>query len=352
MSILSVLNLPLRLVIVFAILTFSARAQQTFPEAEAIRIDTHAVSFNAIVWDKQMRQPVRELRREDFRLFIDGKERGIDFFGFDGHERRPLRLILYFNLAPEGALRYLSQTASQESLITALSRLGHKDEVMVVAAYDWFVGKPEVLTELTRDWNRVATSIAAAANAAPAARQTDRTQKRSMHDAIELASQVAATAGDEIETALVYISDGVNTLDTMAFRDRKEIAEKLLRRNLSFSAINFDMLRSYSAAAAMINPLAFAFGASVTGSAGYLAEQSGGLKTDVDRAENFGATLEQVFHAYGSRYGFGIELDRKELDGRTHKIELKLHPGSRFNGRKSMIRIKRGFYAVPGKAIE
>ncbi len=332
------------------LVTFTVHGQQrsnNATELEALKIDTHAVSFSALVLDKQTRQPVPELRREEFRLFVDGQERAIDYFGFDGQARRPLRLILYFNLAPEGALRYLSQATTQKSLLTALSALGGKDEVMVVAAYDWFVGKPEVLTELTHDWSRVAASIAAAANAAPAAQQTDKTQKRSMNDAVELAAQVAATTNSEAEVALVYISDGVNSLDTMEFRDRKEIAAKLLKQNLSFSAVNFKMLRSYSAAAAVINPLAFAFGASVTGSANYLAEQSGGLKADVEQAENFGAALAQVIQAYGSRYSFGIELDPKELDGRVHKVELKINPGSQHKGRKLTINVKRGFYAAP-----
>ena len=50
-----------------------------------------------------------------------------------------------------------------------------------------------------------------------------------MTEAIAEVEKIAAE-NPERQVALVYISDGVNTLDTMNFDDRKNLAARLLKR--------------------------------------------------------------------------------------------------------------------------
>ncbi|MGQ0540704.1 MAG: S41 family peptidase, partial [Blastocatellia bacterium] len=100
--------------------------------------------------------------------------------------------------------------------------------------------------------------------------------KTSIGDAVSYVENLAVKA-PERKFTLIYVSDGVNTLDTINFDDRKALAARFSESTVSFSALSFDILGSYSAAAKIINPLAYVFGASVTGSANYLAEQTGGV---------------------------------------------------------------------------
>lgn len=331
-----------RLVIWLAFLTTFISGQEQMKEEEPIKIETRVVFVDVLVRDKATRRPVVDLNRENFKLTVDGKSREIENFGLDGFERCPLTLMLYFNLAPNGALRYLKQPQTQKSLAEALAKLRKDDEVGVIAAEDWFVGSPQILVKPTRNWAEVSKSIGEAVDDAKLDGQTkpDNANKRTMTEAIAEVEKIAAE-NPERQVALVYISDGVNTLDTMNFDDRKNLAARLLKNNISFSALNFNLLSGYSAAANIINPLAYVFGASVTGSANYLAEQSGGISIKVEKAEDFGASLEEIFNLYGSRYALGFALDETEKDdGKLHKLEVKVKD----KRRKLLINTRRGFY--------
>lgn len=339
-----------QIVLWLAFATTFISGQQPKKDDEVIKVETRAVFTDVLVRDKNSRQPVTDLTREDFTLLVDNKPREISEFEFDGKKSCPLTIILYFNLAPNGALRYLEQTKTQKSLNEALSNLGEDDEVAVIVAQDWFVGKPIILTKPTRNWEEVIKNIGAAVNDAVSSKQTkakpDQTNKRTMTETIAEVEKIAAEKPEK-EIALVYISDGINTLDTMNFNDRKELAWRLLKNNISFSALNFDMLRSYSTAANIINPLAFVFGASVSGSANYLAEESGGVAINVEKTEKFSTSLEQIINLYGSRYSLGFYLNENEIDsGKMHKLEVKV---KRNDKPKLLLNARRGFY-INGKS--
>lgn len=328
--------------------TFVSGQQKPTIEEDVIRVETRVVAVNVLVRDKKTRQPVTDLRREDFKLKVDGKTREIEQFGLDGIEDCPLTLILYFNLAPNGALRYLEQPKARKSLSESLAELGETDEVAIITAPDWFVGEPKVLVKPTRDWKAVSKIVGETLSQTVSSdKKTDKSNNRTMSEAIAEVEKIAAEK-PEREIALVYISDGINTLDTMKFDERKALAARLLKSEISFSALNFDMLSGYSVAANIINPLSFAFGASVTGSANYFAEQTGGIAVKVDKAEDFGASLEQIINLYGSRYGLSFTLDESETDdGKLHKLEITINENSvNENKRKLLISARRGYYVA------
>lgn len=319
--------------------------QKTEKTDEIIKVETNAVFVETLVRDKATGKPVSDLQREDFTLKVDNKPREIVEFSFDGKTNCPLTIILHFNFAPNGALRYLEQPKTRKSLRETLEKLNENDKVAVMTTQDWFVGKPKLLLAPTRNWEEVLENIAEATNNAVLNGQNkpkpDQINKSTMTDAIAEVERITAEKPEQ-EIAFVYISDGVNSLDTMTFSNRKQLAERLLKSNISFSALNFDLLNSYSVAANIINPLAFAFGASVTGSANYLAKESGGASIKVEKAEDFGVSLEAIINLYSSRYSLGFYLNENErADGTLHKLEVKVKNN---NKRNLLISARRGFY--------
>jgi hypothetical protein len=304
-----------------------------------------------MVEDARSSKPVTDLARGDFRLRIDGKDRPVTYFGRGGTERRPLAMLLYLNLAPEGGLRELSKPEALVSLAEALSRLNPEDEVAVYAGTDWFVGAPKQVTALTRDRQAAARGIQAAIETAldvsTEEREAERAaRERSMTAAIATAGEIAGTRPSS-QVALVYVSDGINTLDTMETSNRRKLAARLLQENISFSALDLSMMGSYAAAAAVINPLGAAFGLSVTGSSDYIAKQTGGVTVDVQDADGLGLALDRVLSSYSTRYSLGYQAtDGEYASGRTHRIEVTL-VGQSAKGRK--VNARRGFVGVTSK---
>ncbi len=318
-----------------------------------IRVETRMLLIDTIVREPATSEAIAGLSAANFELRVDGKARPITHFQAHGGERRPLALIIHFNLAAEGALRHM-QPGTLESFRAALNRLAATDEVAVTVAEDWFVGKPELIAPLSRDRARAAEALTEAVrralgqSAATKSRrraepgQSPKPAGRSMSEAVEFAAQVAGQRPDS-QVALVYVSDGMNTLDTMENRHREALAETLLEHNISVSALNLDMLGGYAAAATVINPLGKLFGISVTGSASYLAKQTGGVSVDVGAPENLGVALDKVVSAYASRYTLGISLEEREYrDARWHKVDVKLKKLG--DGRKAVVSARRAFF--------
>ncbi|MEQ1765374.1 MAG: VWA domain-containing protein [Pyrinomonadaceae bacterium] len=331
-----------------AFLTTFLTGQDIRDQDEIIRVETNMVFVDVLVRDKRSRRVVTDLTRENFKLFVDGRSREITSFGLDGTARVPLTIFLFFNLAPEGALRFLTESRFQKSLRDSLDGLGPQDEVSVVATRDWFVGKPEVVVTPTRNWEKVAASIGEVVANSPVGKvkPTSTAEKRSMSAAIDQVKKLRS-ANQGRQTVMIYISDGVNTLETMEFDKRKALADRLSMENIGFGAINFDLKTSYAVASKVIDPLAYLFGASVTGSVNYFAEETGGVSINVEKAADFGNALTEMIAVYSSRYGIGFEVDDKDNDGRKHRLVIKIDERTaEQKSRKLIVNARRSFYVT------
>ncbi len=301
--------------------------QANRPEEGPIRIDTNTVFVDAIVQDKTTRKPVAGLGREDFELTVNGKPRAITTFSNDGYEKCPLTLVLHFNLAPNGALRFLVQPRARKSVEEALSKLGPNDTVAILTTDDWFAGSPRQLMEPTREWARVSSALAEAISSTEvAAYAMNRlpAEKAPMTEALDYVRKLGEL-DPRRHVVLAYISDGMNTLDLLRIKDRKTLAEGLQSYNVSVSSVSFKMKSGYAAAAKVVDPIGFVFGMSSTGGVIDLAERSGGISIKANGPEDLEAAILNIVELYASRYAIGFDLDvETEGNGRAMKIELKI----------------------------
>src|SRR4051812_36312609 len=100
----------------------NAAAAETDRDTPTFRSESRVVTVDVIVRDLANRKPVGNLSRDDFRMRIDGKERQFSYFRHYSDDRRPLAMLVFFNLAPEGGLQKMSDPAALASFTEALAR--------------------------------------------------------------------------------------------------------------------------------------------------------------------------------------------------------------------------------------
>ena len=86
--------------------TLAVRAQDR--GEDVVRIRTRAVFLDALIKDKRTGEPVRNLSREDFQVFDDGRPRILAYFSREGEAReQPLALVLALDLWGGKSFSYL-----------------------------------------------------------------------------------------------------------------------------------------------------------------------------------------------------------------------------------------------------
>ena len=285
------------------------------------------VNVDAIVRRPESKQFEQGLTAQDFTLKIDGKERKIEYFRKDNQDRRPLLLMVCFSLAPDGGLRELGSAAAVPSFLQALEQLQPEDRVAVYSVEDWFVGRPKLMapsgTARAQSANALRQAVFEAQSRDLDAQKEDRREGARSMDAVVAEATALARQNPQHHVALVWISDGMNTLDMMEAKGRNRLLEQLDLGGVSFSSIQLPMLGSYSSAAAVLNPMGRLFGIRVTGSGKQLAAETGGIALDVPSAGQLATALGNIVSAYTSRYslGFAWPNDPSEQN-RWHRIEV------------------------------
>lgn len=292
------------------------------------RGQTEVVNIDVLVRQAQSRQPIDGLTANQFSIKVDGKSTPIAYFRKDGDSRRPLLLMFCFSLAAEGGLRELLTPAASRSFTTALSQLKPDDEVAVYSVEDWFVSEPKRLSPPTRDRSTSTAAFTLAVQQAQSRTEADRREDRtsgarSMAGIVQAASSLSAEYPNH-QVALVWISDGMNTLDMFESRQRTRLLDSLDTSAISFSSIQLPMLGSYAAAATVLNPVGKLFGMQFTGSGKQFAKDTGGIAMDIPAASELASALSQIVAAHTARYSLGINVPSTINPEKWHKIEVKV----------------------------
>lgn len=320
----------------------AARGQEQ-PD-DVVRVDTRVVFIDALVKDKRTGLPVTDLTRDNFRVFDNGRQRTLSYFSSEGGARRPLALVLCLNLEYMGARRYLVRDDVRASIAAALATLPPEDEVAVMAVWEAAGGKPIMASDLTRD-----RAKAVAALMPP----HDAPGESGAGGVVHVMKEVAQAAIDmarrrpNSQVVIVYVSDGLATIDMLEFDSRQALAAKLIEGNVNFSALTSRMLKGMAVGATIVNIPLRMLGASMTGGEQYLAKQTGGVAVKVRSPEEFGAGLQQITSGLASRYSLGFTLGEDEQDdGRMHKLEVKVKARDpKGKERKLIVSARQGYYA-------
>jgi VWFA-related protein len=319
---------------------------------DTIRVRTREVALDVLVEDKRTGVPVTDLTRENFEVLDDGKPRKLSYFSRAGEARtRPLALVLLLDLWPSGAGRFLRQPGFTESLVAALAKLPPEDEVAVLAtSVDGVRSKSQWLSELTRDRAKTAAALALAPKLI-GEKQTIEKEYVDYFAAIVRDVARLATERAQSQTVLVVVSDGLNSLDTVFFKEREKTVAQLLSANMIFSALTYDLSGKKKALVAASKPLFVLARASVVGSEERFAKATGGEALSVNTPEEYAKGLEEIVGSLAARYSLAFTLGESELDdGRLHKLAVRVTARDPSGKKRQLeVRARRGYY-VPKPA--
>ncbi len=142
----------------FFLLALSVNFSFAQTEDDLIRVDTELVSFEVSVTDKKG-NPIRGLRIEDFDLYVDGKQRSIDFFKpIKKHDTdRPLSVV--FALDVSGSITKKELVNLRDAMGKFISRLADYDSYFAVMTFGMKVRTLQSLTNKPKKLRKTFTKI-------------------------------------------------------------------------------------------------------------------------------------------------------------------------------------------------
>ncbi len=450
----ALLRLCVKALLVTSALTFALLAGAVVTTAqevsETIRVNTRVVFLDALVKDKKTRLPISDLKSENFEVFDDGKPRSISYFTREGDARKPLALILILDLRADGAGRFLKRPEILDIMAAELAKLSPEDEVAIIATNFDEDGSKRILTDFTRDRNRIAVAlkqvpslmvsedekIRAMINAAGPDRPesesiSDRTSDRlsdrisgdksekdlkpvpselevnkpvdnaapdqnvaavetykdpktgatitrtimkdgtvatrreskngkvnvatgeqySLYAAAREVSKIATLQRPHSQAAIIWVNDGIIPI---IIEDRNATADMLVRSNVTFNSLTVSMRTLYKFLLPFAKPVGNWIGMSFSGSAKYLAQQSGGEAVQVSRTSDYARALSRIIGNLTARYSLGFALGEDEKDdGRLHNLEVRVKAqDTKGKNRKLEVRSRSGYYMTETAAKE
>ena len=164
---------------------------------DIVTVETNLVTIPVSVFDRNGLY-IPNLRRNDFKIFEDGKEQEISYFGASD---KPFTVVLLIDVSPSTAYQIDEIHTAAAAFV---NQLKPQDQVMVIE----FDGKVKVLSEATGDRQKIYKAI----NKAEFGNGT------SIYDAVEssLSKHLNKITGRK---AIVLFTDGVDTMSRKANYD-------------------------------------------------------------------------------------------------------------------------------------
>lgn len=174
-----------------------APTDATVDEADVIKVETNLISIPVSVFDRNGLY-IPNLRRTDFKIYEDGKEQEVAYFGTSD---KPFTVILLIDTSP--STQYKIEEI-QSAATAFVDQLKPQDNVMVIE----FDAGIHVLTEATNDRQKIYKAI----------KRADFGDGTSLYDAVEfsLRKRLSKIEGRK---AIVLFTDGVDTTSYKAGYD-------------------------------------------------------------------------------------------------------------------------------------
>ncbi len=294
---------------------------------DVLRIDTDLVSVDVTVTTAEGR-PVRNLRKEDFKLFSDGIEQPVSFFQMENRAGEPRPLAVVFALDISGSMTREEMERLRLALQVFSAELADHPALYAVMAFGMqvktlqkFTSDPEKLDKtfdrIAREPNGLSTHTYDAVDDAirMLVRQAPRTHQRRL-----------------MKRAVVVVTDGFPVGDTVS---AQTVIERANAADVSVYVVtlpSYSRIMQTSALTPLPTPL------DVSG----LVERTGGSSVyanEKDYGPLFRALAEEVSSAYVLAF---YPPEEKRRDGQTHIIKVEVPAGLIF-------RQSRGTYQASKK---
>ncbi|HEX8250346.1 MAG TPA: VWA domain-containing protein [Pyrinomonadaceae bacterium] len=169
----------------------------TVDEQDVIKVETNLISIPVSVFDRNGLY-IPNLRQSDFKIFEDGKEQEVAYFGTSD---KPFTVILLIDTSPSTQYKI---DEIQSAAAAFVEQLKPQDNVMVIE----FDAGIHVLTETTNDRQKIYKAI----------KRADFGDGTSLYDAVEfsLRKRLSKIEGRK---AIVLFTDGVDTTSYKANYD-------------------------------------------------------------------------------------------------------------------------------------
>ncbi|HEX8637305.1 MAG TPA: VWA domain-containing protein [Pyrinomonadaceae bacterium] len=172
----------------------AAKTASATPDEDVVKVETNLITMPVSVYDRNGLY-IPNLRQADFKIFEDGVEQEIAYFGT---AETPFTVILLIDVSPSTEYKI---DEIQQAAIAFVDQLKPQDKVMVIQ----FDERVSVLAEATGDRQKIYKAI----------RRTNFGGGTSLYDAVDFS---LGRRLDKIEgrKAIVLFTDGVDTASTGA----------------------------------------------------------------------------------------------------------------------------------------
>jgi len=265
---------------------------------------------------------VTDLTANDFKVFEDGKQQQITFFGRQAN--LPLRIGMLLDTSNSISARlHFEEDAATDFLYNVIRR--GEDEAFVMT----FDNEPEVIQDYTGDLDRLSSVI----------QKQNAGGGTALNDAIYLASQKLADAplpkgpDHDVRRILVVISDGDDDLSSHALSDAVEMAD---RSGVSIYAVstNNDWVSDDNGTPRKYE---FSEGDKVLRE---LADETGGRVFFPLRIDDLAESFLDIGNELRSQYLIGYAPPYKVADGQFHTVDVRVE-------RKGLrARTRKGYFAT------
>jgi VWFA-related protein len=310
-------QVPLLIVGITVILLFGTRpclAQQPTTD-EVVRINTDLVVLDALVIDKKTGHPVRDLKKNDFELYVDGVKQEISHFSQD---ELPLSVLLLLDVSNSVApiIKEIGESARN-----ALENLKPGDEVAVMA----FAGRSKLAQGFTKNRQLVSDKIIEASRTDSLGGGTF------LKDALRAAATEMNNASNPVSRrVIIVVTDNVSS----QFGTDKHLTIDLLEAGTVVYGLivrgGIGKVMNLLTVGALhgVDPYSEATGGEVMGA----------KKNEVD------AGLAKVIGHLRARYSLGFKPTNTTDDGVLHRIKLQLSSATLKQKGKLVVKTRNGYY--------
>lgn len=288
------------------------RPRLVFPPAQEpediLRIDTDLVSLDVTATDLEGR-PVRNLRKEDFKLYADGIEQPVSFFHVERKAGQPRPLAVVFALDISGSMTPEEMSRLRSALRAFSEQLADHQALYAVMAFGMNV---KILQKFTSDRTKLDQVFERIARE-PNGLSTHTYD--AVDDAVRLLVRHAPRTLERrlLKRAVLVVTDGFPVGDTVA------ASTVIERANAADASVFVVTLPSYSRMLPAATQIPLPTPLDVSG----LAELTGGRSVyanEKDYQPLFRALAEEVTSAYVLAF---YPAEEKRRDGKFHTIKVE-----------------------------